>query len=250
MMLRNRRKMLGATAVVLGMVVVPMVTLSGESVVHAAAPACSPTSPANLGALCVESSTDGASDNPYHTGIVKGQSIGDYKWLVNEDTTGDPSFSDANVAACLPLRARPNPPVDPNVNPVLAKYNGAGGGQLSDCPWPSVHASSGHAPVIASGDATNEQNIANLSTRGDRKYLLSVTAGGYKIDGVHFEVRGGGLYSTSRFPIPARTGSRSTSPVQRSPCRRLSQRGPSTRFAYIAPTVSSRPIPGRHSRHF
>ena len=188
--------MLGATAVVLGMVV-PMVTLSGESVVHAAAPACSPTSPANLGALCVESSTDGASDNPYHTGIVKGQSIGDYKWLVNEDTTGDPSFSDANVAACLPLRARPNPPVDPNVNPVLAKYNGSGGGQLSDCPWPSVHASSGHAPVIASGDATNEQNIANLSTRGDRKYLLSVTAGGYKIDGVHFEVGGGGLYSVS-----------------------------------------------------
>jgi uncharacterized repeat protein (TIGR01451 family) len=193
--------MLGALTVVLGMTV-PMVTLSSGSVVQAAPDGSSDCLAQSLGAsldtLCVESSTNGSTTNPYNTGIHKGDRIDEFKWIVNEDdSTGDPSFTPDNVAACLPSRAKPVPPADPATNPVLAMYNTAGDAPLSDCPWPSVHASAGHSTVIAGGNQDDVARIANLAALGDHKYLISVTAGGFKIDGVHFAVVGGALSSVN-----------------------------------------------------
>ena len=192
----------GAIAVVLGMVV-PILTLSGVTVVHAAAVDGQCGHPTTLAGLCVESSSNGSATHPYDFGIVKGQKVTPFKWLLNEDdSTGDPSFTAANVANCLPTRAG----VDATTaaaNPALAIYQGAGSGSLADCPWPSVHASAGHSTVLSSGDDTDvSASLAKLAAiPGDHKYLLSVTAGGYKIDGIHFAVSGGVLATVNEEPV-------------------------------------------------
>ncbi len=101
-----------------------------------------------------------------------------------------------NVADCLPARAA----VDDRTaaaNPALAIYQTAGTGDLAECPWPSVHASAGHASVIANGDQDDVATLANLP---DGKYLISVTAAGFKIDGIHFAVAGGAVASVNEEP--------------------------------------------------
>ena len=195
--------MLGALSAVVGMTM-PMVALSGDSLVHAVGGSSDclarPEAQAPIArqSLCVESSTNGSSTPPFDMHIQKGDRIGDFKWLVNEDaSTGDPSFTPANVAACLPSRAKPVPLADPATNPVLAMYNTAGDAPLSECPWPSVHASAGHSTVIAGG---NQSDLASLDSLADGKYLISVTAVGFKIDGVHFEVAGGVVASVNEEP--------------------------------------------------
>jgi len=186
--------MLGATAVVLGMTV-PVLTISGASV-HAAGGNSDCLGPASsaLDSLCIESSSNGSTTAPYNDTLLKGDRITDFKWLVNEDdSTGDPSFTSANVANCLPARAAVDA-ATAAANPALAIYQTAGSGDLANCPWPSVHASAGHSTVIASG---NQDDVASLSNLPTGKYLISVTAVGFKIDGVHFEVRNGAVYSVN-----------------------------------------------------
>jgi len=156
------------------------------------------------GSLCVMSSANGPSTDPvnapYNTGVVKGEEIGTFKWLVNDDSTGDPSLTQQNVAACLPDKARPTD-AELATNPSLAIYRYAGQTtadanvpadktwnlHYTNCPWPSTHSSLGHSDVIATGD---QGQTDALNALGDGKYLLSVTAPGYKIDGVHFTVLG------------------------------------------------------------
>ena len=190
--------MLGATAAVLGMTV-PILIVSGSvSASHVDGSSecltAAPVQGVSLGTLCVESSTNGSTTAPYVTDITKGDRIAEFKWLVNDDSgTGDPSLTVQNVADCLPSRAAVTPEVA-QANAALAIYQTAGTGNLANCPWPSVHASDGHAAVVASGDQSNVANLANLP---DGKYLVSVTALNYKIDGVHFEVRSAALYSVN-----------------------------------------------------
>ncbi len=190
--------MLGAMAVVLGMTVPILTVAAGGAQVASALGDCG--APTALGALCVESSSasGGANMAPYDNPVVtKGQKIPDFKWLVNEDnSTGDPSFTADNVAKCLPARAAVDA-VTAAANPALAIYQHAGSQPLTDCPWPSVHASAGHSTVIASGDQSDVGSLAGLQ---DGKYLISVTATGFKIDGIHFEVSGGSLVSVNEEP--------------------------------------------------
>jgi hypothetical protein len=105
-MFRNWRKMLGATAVVVGMTV-PVLTIAGSNLAQAAGGAsdCAPIASAALDNPCVESSSNGSTTAPYNGTVLKGDRIDEFKWLVNEDnSTGDPSFTAANVADCLPAR--------------------------------------------------------------------------------------------------------------------------------------------------
>ena len=174
-------------AVVLGMTV-PILTVSGAVTVQAAGGVseCLPVATTALDSLCVESSTNGSTTAPYDTTVRKGDRIDDFKWLVNEDdSTGDPSFTQANVHDCLPACVQPTAHT---ADAGLAIYQTAGSGDLANCPWPSIHASSGHSTVISNGD---QGDIASLANLDDGNYLISVLADDYKIDGVHFKVRGG-----------------------------------------------------------
>jgi hypothetical protein len=113
--------------------------------------------------------------------VHKGDPITTYKWLINEDDTGDPGTSANQLTGrCLPYQADG---VTPNADPNYA----------DSCPWPSVRKTAGQAPIVAQGD----QSTLNLGTElanlpSDKKYLISVTADGFKIDGQHFTPVAGG----------------------------------------------------------
>ncbi len=176
----------GASAVTkLGMLAVLIAMVAATVLVGTTAATAAPATCAGLGTdlatLCVESSTAGAAQPPYATGIVAGQRITEFRWLVNEDSTGDPTMSAENVAKCLPARAA-------TANPAI--YADAGtvsstGVEMADCPWPSIHSVLGHSTVVATGTEADAARLAGLPAG---KYLLSVTAAGFKIDGIHFEV--------------------------------------------------------------
>jgi len=97
--------------------------------------------------------------------------IPDYKFLINEDNTGDPTQ-----------------PRTPDCDPTVEA-------SLADCDWPSIRAVPGAAPIVTQGD----QSILSAATGLDlgpylaanptaTKFLISVVADGYKIGGKHFTI--------------------------------------------------------------
>lgn len=174
--------------------VAPAMSFQNVSAANAAASGCFSIATTEPQSLCVESSSDGATADPYITGIKAGDRITKFSWLINNDNTGDPSFNETNVIDCLPASAAVSQSIA-DTNPALAIYLHAGGANaplpsnesssLADCPWPSVHAAKGHSDVVASGNQDDVPALVNLE---DGKYLISVTSVGYKIDGVHFTV--------------------------------------------------------------
>ncbi len=111
--------------------------------------------------------------------VHQGDAITAYKWLINLDDVGDPGTAlDQGTTACLPASA------------------GAGVGSTNPdfadtCQWPSIRNTSGHAPIIAQGDQGNLSSTTALGGLPPGKYLISVTADGFKIDGQHFTVAAG-----------------------------------------------------------
>ena len=177
----------------------PALSFSNVSAVHAAASGCSSFASTAPQTLCIESSSDGATSEPYISGINAGDRITEFDWLINADNTGDPAFTESSVIDCLPARAAVDQ-TTADANPSLNIYLHAGGANvplpanetssLADCPWPSVHSTQGHSDVVASGD---QGDVDALTSLPDGKYLISVTSVGYKIDGVHFTVTGGAV---------------------------------------------------------
>ncbi|HET7475665.1 MAG TPA: SdrD B-like domain-containing protein [Dermatophilaceae bacterium] len=109
--------------------------------------------------------------------VHQGDPVTAYKWLINADDTGDPGTVDnQNLASCLPRDASGN----------LTGLDVA-----VTCPWPSVRTTSGQAPIIAQGDESTLSTGTALDGLPPGKYLVSVTADNYKIDGAHFTVAAG-----------------------------------------------------------
>ncbi len=89
--------------------------------------------------------------------------VGDYKYLINVDNTGDPT--QPRGAGCSPS--------DP--------------GYPDSCNWPSIRAVPGAAPIFTQGVQADFANSASMALP-DGKYLVSVMADGFKIGGTHFTV--------------------------------------------------------------
>ncbi|MEO9240501.1 MAG: IPT/TIG domain-containing protein [Jatrophihabitantaceae bacterium] len=107
----------------------------------------------------------------------KGDPISTYKWLINLDDTGDPgTITNQGTDKCLPATATGG-----STNPDYA----------DSCPWPSVRNTSGLAPIVAQGDQSDLNDSTALGNLPAGKYLISVTADGFKIDGKHFTVASG-----------------------------------------------------------
>ncbi|HEV7899107.1 MAG TPA: hypothetical protein VGP31_14830, partial [Planosporangium sp.] len=104
--------------------------------------------------------------------IQKGDPVAHYKWLITADDVGNPHDATKN---CLPSRAG-----------VASTPDFA-----DKCQWPSVRYTPGAVPVVAQGDETTLASAKSLNKLPVGKYLISVTADGYKIDGKHFTVVGG-----------------------------------------------------------
>ncbi len=107
-----------------------------------------------------------------------GTPITTYKWLINLDDVGDPGTAlNQGTEACLPSTAVPGGGTNPDF--------------ADTCPWPSIRNTSGQAPIIAQGDQTDLSSTKALDGLPPGKYLISVTADGFKIDGQHFTVAAG-----------------------------------------------------------
>ena len=131
------------------------------------APAAQPAATTNVVQLNVVSART-AGGHPL------GEAITEYKFLINEDITGDPNDSDAN---CRPYDANGN-----LVNPTLA-----------NCQWPSIHKMQGDAPIVTQGTEADFAAGLNLQAWIDlhpnsTKFLISVVADGFKIGGQHFSL--------------------------------------------------------------
>ena len=94
--------------------------------------------------------------------VAKGDPVTAFKWIINEDATGTTTQrSPAPGSGCA----------------------ATDDGYPGTCDWPSIAEPSGWAPIFAQGDQTT---IANGIHVPDGRYLISVLADDFKIDGAHF----------------------------------------------------------------
>ncbi len=149
--------------------------VSAPLVVGSLAAAAAPGDPGSI-KLVVQSAR---TENPAAGFVHAGEAVPNYHWLINADDTGNPgTLADQGTNACLPASAGAAGSTDPNY--------------ADTCPWPSVRPTSGFAPIIAQGDQSNLNSNTALAGLAPGKYLISVTADDYKIDGAHFTVAAGG----------------------------------------------------------
>jgi hypothetical protein len=161
-------------ACLLAVAVIPAATLTGAgSPAAAAASAAPPPAPGGI-TLSVESARS-VADGP---GFVhEGDAVTAYKWMINVDDTGDPgTAANSGTQNCLPPGATGG-----SSDPDFAET----------CPWPSIRNTSGWTEIVAQGDQGDLDSATALDGLPGGKYLISVTADGFKIDGAHFTVDGG-----------------------------------------------------------
>ncbi len=112
------------------------------------------------------------------TGVTKGDAIPQYKFLLNIDDTGT---------------------TEDQRSPAAGSGCSAGDpGYPDSCLWQSINEPSGWSPVYAQGDQTDLAALGNLP---DDRYLISVMADGYKIDGAHFCVETGSTVPGCNDPL-------------------------------------------------
>lgn len=128
--------------------------------------------------------TSARTVNPDAGFVHKGDAVTAYTWMINEDSTGNPGTDAAPLLdQCLPSRAPggstkpsttiPGEPTEPYAD---------------TCPWPSVRTTSGHSKIVAQGDQTTLSGTKILEGLAPGRYLISLIAADYKIDGAHFTV--------------------------------------------------------------
>ena len=101
-----------------------------------------------------------------NTGVAKGANVASYKYIINIDNTGTTTQrSPVPGTGCSPQDA----------------------GYPNSCLWTSIAGAKGHAPVYMQGDQADFAAPRNIP---DGRYLISVLADGYKLDGRHFTVSG------------------------------------------------------------
>ncbi|MCB0123574.1 MAG: hypothetical protein KDE58_15085, partial [Caldilineaceae bacterium] len=116
--------------------------------------------------------------------VLAGDPVAQYKYLINVDNTGDPD------------QAR-----NPNCSSTNPNYP-------DSCDWPSIRAVPGAAPIFTQGTEADFANGGGI-TLPPGKYLISVMADGYKLDGKHFTVplpgNGGLEVALQPHPLPSAT---------------------------------------------
>lgn len=102
-------------------------------------------------------------------GVTKGDPVDQYEFLINIDNTGD--FTDST-----------------DCNPFLDEaYTQRNPNYPEGCDWPSIRTVPGWAPIYFQGTQDDLNELVTLDLPAG-KYLISVTADGYKIDGEHFTI--------------------------------------------------------------
>jgi hypothetical protein len=127
-------------------------------------------------------------------GVLKGDDILEYQFLINVDNTGDPFFDWDNPEACMPFIPGEQPE-DPEVpNPDYPE----------SCDLPGIRTVPAWSPIYTQGDQDDLSMSSSLDLPPG-KYLISVTADGFKLDGEHFTVPDDGplvVVEMHPFPLP------------------------------------------------
>jgi uncharacterized repeat protein (TIGR01451 family) len=125
-------------------------------------------------------------------GVAEGQAVDHYKWMINLDNTGTNVTRDAKPgSACSAwidaAHTQPNPAYP------------------TSCSWSSVAGLASSAPVMAQGDETTLNGATGI-TLPDGKYLISVLADGFKLDGTPFILPASdGVVTVPLQPLPLPT---------------------------------------------
>ena len=167
-----------AVALIVGWLAVLLPVLAGTTLPGTTADAApgAPGTPGSIVLSVVSARTVGDGSPGL---IQKGDPITDYKWLINVDDTGDPgTVADQGTENCLPPGA-----VGGSSDPDFA----------DSCQWPSTRNTSGYVPIVAQGDQDKLNTTTALEDLEPGKYLISVLADGFKIDGAHFTVQSGAV---------------------------------------------------------
>jgi len=138
-------------------------------------------------------------------GIAKGAAVSDYQWLITADDSGNPADpvtkctpTDGHGASSLTSAYSPGVGtlVDGNGNPAT---DGSGNpiDQSTYCQWPSVRYTPGAVAVQAQG--TGPTQLPAQLRPG--KYLISVSAGNFKLGGQHFTVPAAGGQLSVQVPL-------------------------------------------------
>jgi len=100
--------------------------------------------------------------------VTKGAPVTSYRYMINVDNSGtsDPAGGPQPGSGC----AADDP------------------GYPADCSWPSVNQVPGAAPIYVQGTDADFADGSRTMDLPDGRYLISVLADGYKIDGTHFTV--------------------------------------------------------------
>ncbi|HMN26780.1 MAG TPA: hypothetical protein PKE45_01405, partial [Caldilineaceae bacterium] len=111
-------------------------------------------------------------------GVVQGDPITEYKYIINIDNAGTTGQRNANPGSgCSPADA----------------------GYPASCDWTSIAGVPGSSPVYTQGD---QSDFAAGFDLPDGRYLISVLADGYKLDGAHFTVPLDGPVTVELQPHP------------------------------------------------
>ncbi len=176
--LRQRLRGLGRFFLALSMLVTALGPLAPTLAPPAvAAPADAPLAQTNTLTLSVIS----ARTEPRAfggSGVVKGDAVAQYKYIINVDNTGT---------------TEQRSPSD-GCSPDSPGYPGS-------CNWVSIAGAASNSPVYTQGDQSDFGAGINLP---DGRYLISVLADGYKLDGAHFTVplADPGLVTVELQPFP------------------------------------------------
>ncbi|MFZ1400529.1 MAG: choice-of-anchor Q domain-containing protein [Candidatus Promineifilaceae bacterium] len=140
-----------------------------------AAPAAPAATTTNIALKVVSARTEplwGAPlGDPNPPGIVAGDSIPEYKFIINEDNTGDTRMG--RYPDCAPFMDEAEQIANPDYP--------------DNCQWPSIAGIASWSPIVTQGDETvlSEGTTLNLP---EGRYLISVIADGYKLDGQWFSI--------------------------------------------------------------
>ena len=110
--------------------------------------------------------------DPNPPGIATGDSITEYQFIINEDNTGE-TRTDRYTGGCAPFwdeeETIPNPDYP------------------ATCDWPSIAGIASWSPIVTQGDETILSDNTTLTLQPGR-YLISVIADGFKLDGQWFTI--------------------------------------------------------------
>ena len=182
-----------------GAAAIDKLVVNAEPAAPAAPMAATNTIALQVASARTESLWGAPMGDPNPPGIVAGDPITEYQFIINEDNTGETS-TDRYTGGCAPFwdEAETNPNPD----------------YPATCDWPSIAGIASWSPIVTQGDEAVLSAGTTLDLP-DGRYLISVIADGFKLDGQWFtlpmeeDTLGAGIatVNVSMQPLPLPTAS-------------------------------------------